>query len=243
MLARRVLILSVLGGAALIVVTCSQNNLLVKNSSSSQQMNANDQQTLSKAAATPLVQDRTNNRNGQIAQSDEQGDSATTVSIHKGKYDNYEYGYSVVIPEGLQGISSPPPMPQHGFYIDLFATGVSDNPRITVFAMYNIFSWSSLDDAVKASIDSFKKDKIEFVILEQSLTKLDNVPAVRLVTRHEDLKSGESVIAAEIMALRKDRSGTEVVYQLILRASDSRYDECKIVLEQIRRSWKSIPLQ
>src|SRR5215216_6305890 len=39
-------------------------------------------------------------------------------AVFEGVYENYAYGYSVEIPDGMVGVGSTPPAPQHGFGLD-----------------------------------------------------------------------------------------------------------------------------
>jgi len=49
--------------------------------------------------------------------------SKTTVSeddiIVEGRYSNFDYAYSVLVPKGMMAAGSPAPNPNHGFGIDL----------------------------------------------------------------------------------------------------------------------------
>ena len=61
---------------------------------------------------------------GLIAQTDRDVQERSDYLVEKGRYSNYDYGYSVRIPKKFTGFRSPSPFPNHGFLIQL-----SDDPK------------------------------------------------------------------------------------------------------------------
>ena len=66
--------------------------------------------------------------------------------IHRGRYINYGWGYSVLIPEGYVGIKDPAPNPAHGFTITLARRPESE---IRVYNSYDgLLEHPDLDEQV-----------------------------------------------------------------------------------------------
>jgi hypothetical protein len=82
----------------------------------------------------------------------------------KGRYYNYDYGYSVLIPAGLTGFRAAAPAPNHGFGITL-----SEKPESSVWvdASYNAADWKSFDDAISSYISGIKDSGGMDVSVEQ----------------------------------------------------------------------------
>src|SRR3954471_20527913 len=73
----------------------------------------------------------------------------------RGLYCNYDYAYSVVVPQGITAFRDPPPLPNHGIGIDI---SKSQQSYIWVDASYNAAEWSSFADAVSDNLGYLKND-------------------------------------------------------------------------------------
>lgn len=158
---------------------------------------------------------------------------------YKDAYFNPNYGYSIVIPKGLTGTSSPPPAPQHGVRIVL-----STQPETYIWAdgTYNAAEYGSLGEAVDAELELLKKVEIETEVLKRVPMTLQNLQAVQLVVRYKNLTSGETMIQNLIIAIRNRKEETGIIYELGLRTLEASYAEDNKIFEQMIRTWASKPL-
>jgi hypothetical protein len=164
----------------------------------------------------------------------------------KGSYENYTYGYSVEIPDGMIGLGETPPAPQHGFGIDL------DNPRSTrrpygaefpksyvyVDGSYNSLEWEGLDDAVNFGLRCLREKGKNVRVQIRQLTMLERLPAVRLVAYYE--QGGVEMVSDTFIAFGK---GASPVYTLSLSTPLSKYERDRPVLEAMRQSWCLQPVE
>ncbi len=185
--------------------------------------------------------------------------------IYRGKYANYEYGYSVLIPKGFVGISDPSPQPQHGFGITL-----SKQPEasITVNGNYSGFESGTLEDDMNRDLGYTQKKSDGFEELKREQTTLQNLPAIRVTVRYKSRPSiealrgylierskrqedqptppsSETVVEEIVMAIRTERvegSNLEVLYTIRLMTPEYHYDTDKEVFEQVVRGWRAKPL-
>ena len=158
-------------------------------------------------------------------------------TTHSGEYTNEEYGYALDIPPGLLGLSSPPPMPQHGFFMNL---AKDSEAQIQVDAHYNSLFWSTLDEAVEASLESIAEQGTATAPSVKTATTLGEIPAVRFVTEYESKVSGKPCVNDEVIAFRREGQ-TDIVYQIRFQTDRPRYTADKKTFEDVVKSWKSLP--
>ena len=82
-------------------------------------------------------------------------------------YQNREYAYSLVLPQGYQGLRPDIPAPVHGFVVQL--KGGADG-TLSVNASYNTHEYSSLDEAANGVLKSYGDDVIT---VEKASTRMD----------------------------------------------------------------------
>ena len=161
------------------------------------------------------------------------------------EYVNETYRYSVILPDGVEGLSVMPPAPCHGFFIDV-ANELSRSQdarenrrdfwaalriRLDVDASYNSADYASADDAADASLGYYKEDHAaDLVILNYERTTLRKVPASRCVIQFQDAKSGETTIVEEVITIRAEDG---IVFSIGLTTTPARYSEDRKVLKQI----------
>ena len=149
----------------------------------------------------------------------------------QGSYSNYEYGYSVNIPDGLTGYRSPSPMPQHGFGIDL---SKADNAEVWVDGAYNSLEWGSLDEAANENLKYLKDHGVTSIrVIRRRYVRLANLRAIRIAVIYK--KAGISRIEDEIIALRTER---EIVFTLQLTTTVARYSEDVQVFNQLQKTFR-----
>ena len=159
----------------------------------------------------------------------------------KGLYSNYEYGFSVKIPDGLIGIRNPSPYPQHGFSIPL-----SNQPeaQISVDGSFNAAMYASLSEAAENDLKYLRDDSGEVELLSRESVKLQNLNAMRISAKYRNKTNSTMMIQDLIIAIRKNRTPDEpeVIYTLRLRTPESRYDADKDILTKLVSSWRLMPL-
>jgi hypothetical protein len=158
-------------------------------------------------------------------------DSEDRLAYEQGAYSNIEYGYSVTIPDGLTGYRSAPPMPQHGFGIDLYKP---DNAQVWVDGSYNALEWGSLDEAANETLRYLKDDDVSNIrVTRRRYDRLSTLRAVRIEVSYQ--KAGRSMIDDEIIAFRQER---DIVYTLQLTTTSARYSEDVKVLNQLQKTFR-----
>lgn len=164
-----------------------------------------------------------------IEETEEQTDDGW--AHERGKYFNYEYGYSIKIPAGLTGYRSPAPMPNHGFGINL---SKEDCAQVWVDGMYNSLEWGSLKEAANNEVKYLKANNISDIsLLRLTYSPLSHLHAARIVVAYN--KSGLPMIEDEFIAMRKER---DIVYTLQLRTTAARYSQDVEVLNQLEQSFR-----
>lgn len=157
--------------------------------------------------------------------------------IYKSEYRNEVFGFSVVIPDGLEGKGSAEPMPQHGFLITL---SEEEEIIISIEGSYNAPLWSSLDEAFKAisSIDRPKDSKL----VGQGNSLLAGRPAKWFVIQYTSGKGIGSVrVKKQIITLRAcPEPEVDVIYSLTLNTPETRFQEDNLILERLTQSWKDL---
>jgi hypothetical protein len=156
--------------------------------------------------------------------------------IPSGEYTNYRYGFSVMLPQGLQGLTAVPPHPHHGFFIRLART---PEARITVYAEYNSAVYESLDEVVMVEVKASTQQNLNFEIIKRKQTKLQDMPVVQLVAQYKDQGTAEIMISEQLIALRQEaEEDSGIIYIFRLDTPKSRYKEDRKRFKQIINSWR-----
>jgi len=154
----------------------------------------------------------------------------------RGKYYNYGYAYSVIVPTGLTGVRSPAPLPNHGFGISL-----SNRPKsyVWVDGSYNAIEWKTFDEAISSHIGFVKEDGgADVQLINKSLTILASLRAVRFIIQYKAKDSNETMVQEVVLAFRKNSRDANMTYEIGLVAPESRYEQDRKVLVQMQRTWK-----
>ena len=159
-----------------------------------------------------------------------------------GKYRNFVYGFSIVIPAGLKGYWNSARCAQdekygcvcmgdHGRFIPL-----SDDAGIDAFVGYQMESEWSLIDHERNAISSLKSrtNVEELKLIGSEWGQLGNLKARRFIARFVEDK--KQMVTEHIIALHKG-----VKYELILSTSTDRYETDKIQFEKVVASWRLTP--
>jgi len=149
-----------------------------------------------------------------------------------GKYRNYVYGFSIVIPRGLKGYWNSAKcapdekygcvcMGDHGRFIPL-----SSDANIEAFVGYQMESdWSIIDyehQAISYMTDDKETQRVN--VVHSGWFRLGRLHARRFKVRF--LKNNKPMVADHIIALHKG-----VEYELILRTLPAKYSKDKISLQ------------
>ena len=164
-----------------------------------------------------------------------------------GKYVNYSYGFSVVIPTGFKGLWNSARcvasrdgctcMSDHGRIIPLSAEPFEPERHIEVYAGYA----ADLDEPdVKAEADK----RLRWIgergregsvsMLNQSGTTLSGLRAKRVAVRYFDTKLNQWMVEDFIEALRNG----DVEYSIYLRTSEKNYGNDRSVFESLVATFK-----
>lgn len=165
-----------------------------------------------------------------------QEDDELYCEIKSAAYTNYQYDFRVLLPRGLQGLTSVPPLPQHGFFIRL---GRKPETRITVSGEFNSALYESLEEVVAVEVSAAIQLKANFEITKRVATKLQDIPAVRLVARYANENSDETIISEQLIALRREAEDDfGIIYIFRLDTPKSRYKADRKVFNKIISSWR-----
>ena len=110
----------------------------------------------------------------------------TTV---EGRYSNFDYAYSVLVPKGMMGAMSPAPNPNHGFGIDLtHPTSTSwtlekgwPKAYLWVDASYDSAEYGSPSVVIKNSLESLQEKHSRVRLVSRNPTRLGSLRAVHFV--------------------------------------------------------------
>ena len=170
---------------------------------------------------------------GAIAQTDR---GVQDYLVVKDRYSNYDYGYSVRVPKSMTGLRSPSPFPNHGFLIHL-----SDNPKasVSVDASYNAAEWRSLNDAITAHLDIFKRNVGgEVSLVAQVPTTLGGLRAIRFTMKAGTSATNDPEVREVLLAFRKAPGEVGIVYEIVLRTPASRYNKDKQLVIDLQKTWR-----
>jgi hypothetical protein len=156
----------------------------------------------------------------------------TSETLWNGRYSNCQYGYYVLLPEGVIAHAEHPPSPHHGFLISLPDVGskaevsvYDSNQFLWVNAEYNATDRSALAEVSDYQINLTKSDKQHFKLMDHQKTKLRSTPAMRYEAEYDTPRG--RVIEEEVVALR---SG--IVYEVGLRTPAADYAADRERLEE-----------
>ena len=159
-----------------------------------------------------------------------------------GRYRNYVFGFSMVIPRGLKGYWNSPRcapdekygcvcMNDHGRFIPL-----SNDANIDAFVGYQMEPDWSVVDHERQEISSLKQDQTnhEVTVVRARWFRLGHLHARRFEARF--VKNNKPIVTDHIIALHEG-----VEYELILRTLPERYRKDKIQFEKLVASWRLTP--
>lgn len=161
---------------------------------------------------------------------------------HKGRYINRVYGYSVQVPEGYTGYSSPPPAPDHGLIIIPSGEGILPDAAATYISTdgsYNAAFHTSADEIVDERIGWRKEKAKDLTIIKRDSIQLGKLPAEYISMRFKD-DHGRVFIEDLTVALREIEGEVGIFYTIGLSTTEDRYNQDKTIYDQVLESWKAI---
>ena len=165
----------------------------------------------------------------------------------EGLYSNYDYAFSVSVPQGLVGCRDSPPLPNHGFGISLIEKScdwmnrtkddIYPKAYIYIDASYNSLEWKSFDEAIESNISYLKnREGISNVKLVQRIpTRLSRLPASLSTIHYKSF--GEEMVEDILFAFRNEKS-TVIVYTICLTVPATQYDEQRKFLVKMQKTWR-----
>ncbi len=163
------------------------------------------------------------------------GFDVPSMASFRGEYTNSVYEYSVTIPAGLTGYSSPPPSPAHGFGVSL---GAKKEGYLWVDGSWNSLEFESSEMAAQAVGDYLKK---RGAIISESKVgpwKLGEFLASRVIVRYSCPGSGGLFVRDEVVALSTSKSK---IWELGIDTPLVSYEQDCRILEAILKSWRRCP--
>jgi hypothetical protein len=153
---------------------------------------------------------------------------------YRGRYVNWSYEYSVVIPKGLTAYDGREEPNHHGFGLTL---GKPPQSYIFVRGEHNSLEYKSPREAATQDVEFLRQQgkKVESETISKS--HLGALDAARLVVVYTCPGAADRYIQSSVMALSPDK---EFVYVLEIYSPANRYESDRAVLDQIIESWKMI---
>jgi hypothetical protein len=161
---------------------------------------------------------------------------------YKGRYRNWAYGFSIIIPAGLKGYwnsarCAPDEkygcvcMGDHGRFIPL-----SDDAHIEAFVGYEMEPDWSLSDYENDEVSNLrqKQDVEQVKVLSSKWIRLGNLKGRRFIVRF--IEKNRDAVIDHIIALHEG-----VEYELILRTKEDRYQKDWRKFEKVIASWRLTP--
>ena len=184
------------------------------------------------------------NQTKQVCAPKTRNEADNDVSV-TGRYTNFNYAYSVLVPRGMMGATSPAPMPQHGFGINLLNPASSawteekgwPQAYLWVDGSYNALLLTSFEEVINEQLKWTRDDYSHVRLIGTAPTRLGRLPAVRFVMAYGN--SGEEMIEDQIVSFRRE---SDIIYSLSLRTPASRYDQDKRLIAEMQRTWLVDPL-
>ena len=153
---------------------------------------------------------------------------------YRGPYKNKAYGYSVVIPENLVGYNGVNPFYQQGFGIPL---GVDPKSYIFVNGEKNSLEFARPSDAASQLLKYLEKDRTKVESSKITESQLGPLKAALFVATYSCPGSTDHYTTASIVAISADKSN---LYEVTLYARSGRFDEDRVVLDALAKSWKRL---
>ncbi len=163
-----------------------------------------------------------------------------TETIWRGRYKNCDYGYAVILPEGIVAHDSLPPSPNHGFLVSAREPGTTAQvtwvePRI--ISVVNNYDAAEAGSA-RARLKQYR-DKNEEVVETKDLT-FKGLPAAY---GHYRIKQGTGrVEKVELVIFRKGAGDlSDILYEINLTTHAEYFSQDSQLYSKIRDGFEVLP--
>ena len=145
-------------------------------------------------------------------------------------YSNPTYHFSVRVPKGLVGHSSPPPLPQHGFGIVLSWT-----PRAYIYfdGSYNAADEGNTTEIASTRLRWLRDSSLKILSTQRQHTHLGPLSARRFVARHTCPKVRGVFVEDTTIALSRG-----IIYTVSLLTTDERYQRDRRIMNEMLKTWR-----
>lgn len=152
-----------------------------------------------------------------------------------GRYINRVYGYTVIIPDSFRAYAARPPLPNHGFFIQLHES------RVTVDGSYNTLFWKSSEESIQFWIDGIEKEiGRKVTIVKREKTYLAGLEAEQVIIRYEE--NGRKRMAEYLVAFRSEKDGNQIVYTINSDAIENEFLFINQIQATLRQSWRILKI-
>lgn len=169
------------------------------------------------------------------------GGGSFPYTVHFGRYVNNDYGYSMMIPDGLHGLSSPASSFRHELLIKLPA----ESPiQLSAHSAHMYATRQSFNQLANQILGELRTSSSDLLILLRYREQLGTSPAMRLVVSYTDTNTHQTIVEERIIARRAcgDSNAPEIMYELTLRTRRERYDQDRRLFETLIASWREQPI-
>lgn len=155
-------------------------------------------------------------------------------SEYRGRYTNWTYHYSVVIPRGFTAYDRPDPANHQGFGL---AFGEPEQSYVFVRAEHNSREFETPREAATRYLEYMQKkgQRIESTTMTES--QLGMLKGVHVVVTYTCLRSGDRYVKSSIVSLSADK---RFIYEIDLYSAANRYQNDQTVFDSIQESWSLI---
>jgi hypothetical protein len=161
-----------------------------------------------------------------------------TETIWRGRYKNCDYGYAVILPDGVVGHALLPPSPNHGFLVSVKEPGTAaqitwKEPRL--ISVYNAYYDAAEVGNVRAYL-SQAHDKNEEVVETKDFT-FKGLPAA---FGHYRIKHGSgNTEEVKLVLFRKDPA--PILYEVVLRTPAEYFSQDSVLYNKILDGFEVLP--
>lgn len=198
------------------------------------------------SAGKDAIESNPSNRRTEDRPRESESGGSDDYLIVEGRYTNFDYAYSVLVPKGMMAaMNSKPPNPNHGFGIDLMhpTSTAWTIPKVSLWADagYDSAEYRSPKAVIKNNLEWLRQKHNQVRLLSRSPARLGSLRAVRFIIAYEE--SGEAMIEDQVVGFRSQLGEeSDIIYTIHLTTTGSRYNQDKQLVLEMQRSWIIDPL-